>query len=488
MLVGWRLAQATLEETTIGRVSFEVGPSLTGRAEAFVPVADWGFRADAFDAPFELRAELRSLNRGALLRAAEGERAVLDATEEELADAARAAILRSFAWGAGVALLLLAIATALWRSLRPRWALLAIGAPALAIGVAVTLWRADASFDAAAFDSPTYFARGNELSRILEVAEQERIRSPYGSEFASILRSISTVLATEDSPDPAGVDVYLGSDLHGNALVVEPLSRLIGDSPLLLAGDFGQRGGEAEAALLAPRFSALGSEIVAVSGNHDTDRLMRRLSREGMTVLTDQGRLSPEGEVVPPPVIHVEGLLVAGFPDPLEYRGEEPDAEDRVVGLDQIPDAERVVAEWEADLLAWFRGLPRAPDLVLVHQDRLAQALAESLWRDGYDAPLVIATGDDHRQHVDRYGSILVVNGGTLGAGGVFGAGTQAIGFAHLHLDRAGSLRSVDLIAVEPFSGSAQARRIVAQTLCPETQRCTVGSSEIEAVGARPAG
>ena len=74
-----------------------------------------------------------------------------------------------------------------------------------------------------------------------------------------------------------------------------------------------------------------------------------------------------------------------------------------------------------------------------------------------------------------------------MGAGGIFDAGQQPIGIAELHFDRlAPELRSVDFILVEPFSGAAQASRVVIDDVCPEEERCSyeppeLANSEIEA-------
>jgi predicted phosphodiesterase len=472
MLLGWRLAGAALTETAIGRVSFEVHPALAGQAEAVIPVADWGLRADAFDAPFEIRGELRSLERQALLRAAEGDLTVLRAAEEDVRDGARAAVVRAFGWGAAASVVLLVVATLIWRGLRPRWALAAIGAGITAVGAGASLLAAQTSFDDRAFESPTYFAQGAELRRILEVAENERVRSEYGSEFASVLRSISTVLADMPPRDTARRDLHLASDLHANALVIDPLAGSVGDAPLLLAGDFGQRGNEAEAALLAPRVAALGDRVIAVSGNHDSGRLMRRLASEGVTVLEDEGRLTESGAIVGSPVIDVEGLTLAGFPDPLE-RGDEPGTSPTETTFEELPDGEILFERAADDFVRWFDSLPRRPDIVMVHQNDLAQHLARTLSERDGAYRLTIVTGHDHRQHVDRYGDIVVVDGGSVGAGGVFDAGREAIGLAELHFAADNpALRSADLIASEPFSGQAQASRVVIDAMCPEEDRC----------------
>lgn len=473
-VVGWRLAGPAPKETDLGRVSFDVGPALGGDVEAFVPIADWGLRADAFTGPFRLKAEVRSVNRAALLRAAQGDRSVLESSEAQIRDGARSAVVRAFAWGAVVAALLLAAAAAVWSRWRSPRTLAVAGGASVAVAVAASLLVSARTFDASAFQRPLLFANGKELTRILEVLENERVESAYGSTFTGILSSLSAVLTEPDPADPAGPTLVAASDLHANALVVDPLSRLIGDDPLLMAGDFGQRGGEREAAALAPRVSALGSRVIAASGNHDSSDLMARLERDGVVVLP-----SPESGAR---TTQAEGLVIAGFPDPLEYSGDEPDDPDRPLTFDHLDDPDASLASAEAELLRAFRDLPTRPDVAIVHQNRLAQSLAASLVAgSGPDArPLTIVTGDDHEQHVDRYGEITVVDGGSVGAGGIFDAGSEPIGFARLHFSKGtGALRSVDLIEVEPFSGAARASRVSIGSLCPHTARCTFEPEDV---------
>ena len=68
----------------------------------------------------------------------------------------------------------------------------------------------------------------------------------------------------------------------------------------------------------------------------------------------------------------------------------------------------------------------------------------------------------------------MVVDAGTLGAGGVFDAGEADIGIARLHFTDEAVLNAVDLIAVEPVSGAARATRVVISTMCPGERRCLV--------------
>ena len=75
-------------------------------------------------------------------------------------------------------------------------------------------------------------------------------------------------------------------------------------------------------------------------------------------------------------------------------------------------------------------------------------------------SPLLILTGHDHVQHIEQRGPHVLVDGGTVGAGGPFGIGQQDAGFAQLHFAADGSLRAVDLVEIEPVSGAGSARRV----------------------------
>jgi hypothetical protein len=151
-------------------------------------------------------------------------------------------------------------------------------------------------------------------------------------------------------------------------------------------------------------------------------------------------------------VASVDGLRVAGFEDPQERKDG---------GLaERIELHEGMLANAQHRFLAWFESLPERPDVVLVHRHSLAHTLLDLLASQPGD-PVLVLTGHDHEQHVDERGNHVLVDGGTLGAGGAFGVGEQRAGFIQLHLDSGNDLRAADLIEVEPLSGAASARRLV---------------------------
>ena len=180
----------------------------------------------------------------------------------------------------------------------------------------------------------------------------------------------------------------------------------------------------------------------------------------------------PDGGFRPPPVIDVKGVKVAGQADPLEYRGDSP-LGDRAVTFDDLDDPEAATARWITESLRWFDSLVEKPDVIMIHQHSLALLFADALAEAGYGEPLTIATGHSHRQALEKIGPTIVVNPGSIGAGGAFDAGDQEIGLAHLRFEDDGSLRSVELISVEPFSGAGRATRVSIGSLCPGEERCS---------------
>jgi predicted phosphodiesterase len=469
-LVGLRLAGPVARDTALGTVSVRVGAAWHGQVDAFIPIANWGVRAEAFSGPLSLHVEPRSVDREALLRAAAGDRSVLTEAEEDARRVARGALLRALGWavagalGLGFAALLAARALGR-RSLGVGLALLLAPPACAALLSAVVLMRVQDTFDPGAFRTPSFYARGAELGQLLKVADKaEGAGERYSSSVHRTLAGYATLLnaGANLAPVSAEAPAVLISDLHGNELVLGPLKGLFSGRPIFFAGDFGQRGSRAEASALIPQVRALGRPFVAVSGNHDSRWFMRRLAGAGVLVLTEQGRLRPDGNTDGKPVQRVDGLLVAGYADPLEWRGSNPGDPGRIFSFSEHPDGDRDYARVEDQLLRWFEELPRRPNVVLIHQNGLAQGLAEALHARGHEHSLLVLTGHDHEQHIDRYGEILVVDAGTVGAGGAFGVGAESVGVAQLYIPEGETRpRAIDLVQVEPLSGAASAERVI---------------------------
>jgi hypothetical protein len=467
--LGLRIASPGEYETELGRVSVRVTPAAHGEVEAYVPLADWGVRFHAFRAPMRLHLEPRTVQRDVVLRAASGERAPVRDTEAGLRTAVRKTVLRTLRFAVGGAALLAVFLGLGLAAFGVRRRAVLIGAPASVVVVAAiacgaTLWQAQASFDERALDRPTFYARGAELVQLLDAATNARKAGDgYASKVQGAVGGFASLLA---DPSAGRIDrtrpALLASDLHNNRVALDSLRDYARDKPVFFVGDFGNTGSPAEARLLAPGIAGIGREVVAVSGNHDSTIFMRSLARRGVIVLTRDGTLRAGGGHGPP-IVDVAGLRVAGFDDPQEWHSADPGNARRIFSFSELPDPEQAATRAQQQLLRWYDRLPRRPDVVLVHQNGLAQWLANQLRARGVTRPLTILTGHDHRQHVTSYGPISVVDAGTVGASGIYGVGRDSVGLGELHFAPAGNLEAADLIAVEPVSGAAQAQRVVTE-------------------------
>jgi predicted phosphodiesterase len=476
IVLGLRVAGPATYETPLGDVRVEVEPGLDGQVDAYVPLADWGVRARAFEGPLILRGEIRSIKREAVLRAATGEGAIIEDTRASLDDVAADALLRGVLFALGGAAILglvgaLALAATGHRRLRSLVGVVAgtVVASGLIIGGSALVVRA--TFNAEAFRDPSFYARGAELLQLLEAANKTEARAErYQATAENGVRSFSQLLAEGGVGQTGGfigeaegaTTAILASDLHNNTLAVSSLEALGDrDEPVFFVGDFGHQGSEGEARLVAPRLAKLGPRVIAVSGNHDSALLMRRLVRAGLTVLTGSGRLRRDGTTSGEPIIEVNGMKVAGVADPLEWQGDRPTDPERIFSFSERPDGDREFEAAAQRIVRWFDALPERPDIVLIHNDGLAGEFGKALLERGPQPDLVVLTGHDHKQRIDRYGNVVVVNAGTVGAGGVLGLGSQKVGLGEIRFDAAGALQAVDLIQAEPLSGGAQAERVI---------------------------
>jgi predicted phosphodiesterase len=461
-VVALRAAGPASSDVTLGTVDVRVAPARSGAVDIYMPVVDWGVRARPYRAPVAVELEFRSLDREAALSALRTGGSVdasLAGLETELHDAVEGGLRRSAALallgGTIGGLLGGAVAAAFGRR---RWLLLGPAAGLVASFAAVAVTGAGVSrFDYDALREPTFYAHGEELPRLLEFSERvladtDGYGDSYGEAVAGLTRLIAVAGERRGEPAPIDRSVVVASDLHSNVLVLPALEGFTSGKPVFLVGDLTQRGTRYEAGIVAG-VAGLGAPVVAVSGNHDSRPLMLSAARAGVVVLTRSGRLRADGTTDGEPVVSLAGLRVAGWDDPSES------ATGTFAGH-LLELKESALLDERRELLDWFAALPERPDVLLVHRHALAHALLDRLAAEGGD-PVLVLTGHDHRQHVETEGSHVLVDGGSVGAGGAFGVGEEASGFAVVHLDSAELPRAVDLIEVEPASGAASARRVV---------------------------
>ena len=455
VLGGGLLALATYSaerDLSVGRIELSVQPFHAGALDIYVPLVDWGARFSGVRLPARLSIDVRTVNRDAAQRVAEGQLPDVEAVREEATDG-----LASYLRELVLIVLLCSLAAGLVVALavrghgapRLRWLFATAGGVALAGCLALILLlppRGEIS-------DPEYYANGPDIPVALRAIEEAQGSAKLISEELNEQLVGLAQLISESSRRRAQDlrSVVVASDLHNNLLALPALDRAVRGRPLMLVGDLTSSGSPFEFSLVR-RIVRLGHPFVFVSGNHDSDALVRRMALAGGIVLTQRGRLRPDGSHGPV-VVNVRGLRVAGYADPFERRARDhfrQRAEPR-------PDEAQRQAFRD-----WLTRLLGRVDIVLVHEPQLAEDAAAELRQSSPARPLVLLTGHTHMASFRSSPNFVELNGGTVGGGGTGNLEkTQPFGLAVLTYTRDGGFEpeAADLVEIDAHRGSARAER-----------------------------
>ena len=420
-----------------------------------MPLVDWGARFEAIRLPARLRVDLRTIDRDVVKRVAAGGRLDVKQVRGEARDAIagylRNLILTVLLCGGSLGVL---VAFAVRGGATPKLRYTTGTAIATAILSAIALVALLPP--RGAIDTPQYYAFGPDIPEALEAVETaQRSTKALDQELDAQLVGLAR-LVTAPANRPALENrprLTVASDLHNNVLALPILERTAARGPVFFVGDLTDRGSPLEAALTR-RVVRTGKPFLFVPGNHDSDSLARELARDGAVVLTRTGRLSADGETTSGhPVVTVAGLRVAGYDDPFERRSDEQFA-DR---FDRTPDALEIER-----FTTWMRSVRGQADIVMVHNPALLPDALDELDADPPARPLTIHTGHTHHAELTRRPRATVINAGTVGAGGTGNLlEREKIGIARLSYETKPRFEAlaVDMVTIDPRSGSATARR-----------------------------
>lgn len=462
MWAGSALAGSHSERTVLGEVKTQARLNFKDPGvDVFVPLANWGIRFSAWKIPVQVAMEPRSLDRGALPRLASGDRDLLRAARNEVEGAALSAARRALTGaflggflGAVIAFLLL------YRLRNPSaWKIAIGGAGAVPLFIAALTITGALSWDSQALSEPSYYASGDELPRIISIGERlDNQVDELSGQAEQTISSVAALLYSRKTWARSSSSALQVSDLHNSTTALRVLRPLAGRQPVFWVGDFSTGGIALESAMLED-VAKLGRPAVGVSGNHDSEALMMDLAGEGMVVLTHKGVLQSDGSTKGSPVVKIGKLKVAGFEDPLAAKGKKyPEPRTRYSFTD-YPDGDKMALAAEKKMWRWWKDLSSRPDVLLVHQSGLARALARRIADYDPGRPLTVLTGHTHRQRIEISGDTVLIDDGTVGAGGILNLQPEA-GLVRLHF--AGRrLQSVDMITLDLEKGDARARRIL---------------------------
>ncbi len=439
-------------ELGVATVRLSVDPAAHGELALYVPLVDWGVRFDAIRLPARLQVDVRSVDRTAVERIAHDRSVDVAALRKEAHDAI-AGYLRTLVALTLLGGLLLGGLTALalrGRSGPPRTLVLlaAAGGGALAAAALVAVLLPPRG----ALDNPEYFAHGSDIPSALRAIEAAgRTPGAISEELDAQLVGLARLVVApgELTPAAGASRLVLASDVHNNVLVLPALRRAAAGDPLFLAGDLTDRGSRLENTA-TQTFAHAGDPVVFVAGNHDSRQAERGLARAGAIVLTQTGRLLPDGGRGPV-VVKVAGLRVAGYEDPYL----------RTPGQAYAPNPQPTAALQRA-FDDWLRGIQREVDVVMVHEPALAARAFRRLRRRPPDHPIAFLVGHTHVPALGGSRNVVVLNGGTAGGGGTGNlAEHQPIGLAVLLYDDRPAFDplAADLVQIDPGSGDASATR-----------------------------
>ncbi len=456
-IVGAYAALDTYDEErqlSVGQIELSADPGEHGALDLYVPLVDWGVRfEDAIRAPIRLNVDLRTVDRSVVAEVARGGSFDLQRVRSEARDAIAGylrkliglALLGSLAVG-----LLVAFAVRHRAGPRLRYTIPAAITTTVAVGVALVVLFPPRG----TIDEPQYYAFGPDIPRALDAVEAaQRSTRTLDQELDAQLVGLARLVTNPANLTPLAnrPSITIASDLHNNFLAAPILESATGDGPLFFAGDLTDRGSPLEARLVS-RVTSLGDPFVFVSGNHDSDSLQRDLARRDAVVLTERGRLMPDGSYGPQ-VVDIDDLRVAGYRDPFERRAGE-NFRDRY-------QPSPTPAQQDA-FTAWLAPLIGDVDIVMVHEPALIEPALAILEDSPPARPLVIITGHTHKASLERFPGVTVINGGSVGAGGTGNLTERTdYGLARLIYTTKPAFQplAADLITIDPTDGSSTASR-----------------------------
>src|SRR4051794_9864444 len=349
---------------SIGTISLSVDSFHRGALDLYVPVVDWGVRFPVVRLPVRLMAEVRAVNRDAVARLAGGQPVDVNAVRTEardgLASYIRTLVVIVFLAELAIGVL---VAFAVRARTGPRLRLtLPVAVGTAVVGAVLVALLLPPRGDIA---HPEYYAHGPEVPKALQAIEQANDSSQVlDEELNAQLVGVARLVQGPARRRALGSvpRFTLASDLHNNLLALPALDTAAGGGPLFFPGDLTDSGSPFETRLVR-RIVHDGNPFVFVTGNHDSDVLMRQLADEGGIVLTQNGRLLPNGKFGPM-IVKVAGLRVAGYSDPfMRFRARHYQASGN-------PDPS---PRQQDEFWHWLRPLVGKIDIVMVHEPALAK-------------------------------------------------------------------------------------------------------------------
>lgn len=449
-LVGAWLAMRVFagDTTRMGAFTVELASGF-GRGETIVALPPLGeVRLNTHDSPLRVRATVANVDVERLTEdlKEKSTRAITGEVESDARSSIRPFALRLLAVATGGGLVAgLVVFRRRWRPV------VAAGATAVMV-VGASEAVAWTTFRPEAFAEPTFEGTLRLAPQLLGPAEEitERLDA-FRANLDRIVRGAIRAYSALEPQAIGGRDevrVLHISDIHLNTLGMDfavGLARGFDVDLVVDTGDLTSYGTPLEEAIASqiPRF---GRPYVFVRGNHDPPALVERIEATG------------NGRVLERTLATVSGLRIYGEPHPVftEDGGRDVDS-------DAVAEGSRAAGPRLRDLID---ELDAVPDVVAVHDDRMAQELVGRV-------PVVLS-GHFHKARASSMGGTLYLRAGSTGGAGVnmFRDSTPVpLSATVLYFERDGEadLIAYDLVQQSPTTG----RLIIQRHLVAEVPEVT---------------
>jgi len=356
--------------------------------------------AHTHDTPLKLTVELKSVDLTLLQQMIDegfAKQEFLAAAQQTIITSARSVVLRLlFLGGLGGAAGVLLLHSKKYRDYIR-------GIVAGVLVMSVLIYGTYNTFRAEEFLTPQYSGILEAAPWMVGMAEEALANfDTLGEEMRLVAENLYNLYARienlKPAADPADLTLLHVSDIHNNPAAYDFIAQVAANfqvDAIVDTGDITDFGTPLET-LLVERLADLRIPYLITPGNHDSPQVVASLAKMTNVIVMD-GELKS-----------VQGLKILGFAD-------EASKSQDIGSLDNagVQEESRRIASKIASL----KETDQAPDLLMVHNHRLARSLTGQ-------APVIIF-GHDHRLQIDEEKESVLIDAGTSGAAGVRGLTTS---------------------------------------------------------------
>lgn len=298
------------------------------------------------------------------------------------------------------------------------------------------------SYDMGAFTDPEFVGMLKAAPWMMSLVE-EGLKNIHalGDQMRTIAQNLEDIFASINAQEPTGIfqshrRILHVSDIHNNPVAFPFIQEIISTFQVEMVIDTGDLTdyGTALEAEIAASIANLPVPYIFVPGNHDSPAVISYLQQLNNVTVLEGGSINRGG-------IRITGL-------------KDPSSEGREVG---VADAHQL-ADYQEGLLTLISQLEGIPDIVAVHDIRLAEPLIGRI--------PVILHGHTHTPKMIQKQGTTIIDAGTTGAAGIRGLEGKteipySLALLHFREDAAGyTLMAVDLIRIRSRGGGFHLERL----------------------------